>query len=309
MLVNRAFEAMLAVPRSELLGRTVFDVHTLDDARSIDDADDESIQSSDGVTYKELELDMPLRGARLQATRRLVIKDGQGEAKCLIAVIEDVTERKKAEQRIAFLAHHDALTGLANRVALVQKIEEAAARQRRRNEPFSVLLLDLDRFKEVNDTLGHPAGDTLLTEVAMRLKSLLRETDVLARLGGDEFAIIQAGESDPRGAAQMLAERILEFLGKPFAIDGGEINIGTSIGIALAPEHGTGSGELLKMADLALYRTKSAGRNGYSFFDPEMSELASARQEIENDLRRAIQQNELELHYQPILNAKTRKIS
>ena len=104
---------------------------------------------------------------------------------------------------------------------MAQKIEEAAARQRRRNEPFSVLLLDLDRFKEVNDTLGHPAGDTLLTEVAMRLKSLLRETDVLARLGGDEFAIIQAGESDPARRCSELAERILEFLGKPFAIDGG----------------------------------------------------------------------------------------
>jgi diguanylate cyclase (GGDEF)-like protein/PAS domain S-box-containing protein len=309
ILVNRAFETMLGIPRSELLGRTTFDIHRPKDAKNVDDADTEAIQNSDRVSYNELEVDTLLRGARLQATHRIVIKNNQGDAKVLITVIEDATERKKAEQRIAFLAHHDPLTGLANRAALAQKIEEAAARQRRRNEPFSVLLLDLDRFKEVNDTLGHPAGDTLLTEVAMRLKSLLRETDVLARLGGDEFAIIQAGESDPRGAAQMLAERILEFLGKPFAIDGGEINIGTSIGIALAPEHGTGSGELLKMADLALYRTKSAGRNGYSFFDPEMSELASARQEIENDLRRAIQQNELELHYQPILNAKTRKIS
>jgi diguanylate cyclase (GGDEF)-like protein/PAS domain S-box-containing protein len=309
ILVNRAFETMLGIPRSELLGRTTFDIHRPKDAKNVDDADTEAIQNSDRVSYNELEVDTLLRGTRLQATHRIVIKNNQGDAKVLITVIEDATERKKAEQRIAFLAHHDPLTGLANRAALAQKIEEAAARQRRRNEPFSVLLLDLDRFKEVNDTLGHPAGDTLLTEVAMRLKSLLRETDVLARLGGDEFAIIQAGESDPRGAAQMLAERILEFLGKPFAIDGGEINIGTSIGIALAPEHGTGSGELLKMADLALYRTKSAGRNGYSFFDPEMSELASARQEIENDLRRAIQQNELELHYQPILDAKTRKIS
>jgi diguanylate cyclase (GGDEF)-like protein/PAS domain S-box-containing protein len=309
ILVNRAFEMMLGIPRGELLNRTTFDIHRAKDAKSIDDADTEALQNSDRVSYNEFEVDTLLRGARLQATHRIVIKDKHGDAKVLITVIEDATERKKAEQRIAFLAHHDPLTGLANRAALAQKIEEAAARQRRRDEPFSVLLLDLDRFKEVNDTLGHPAGDTLLIEVATRLKSLLRETDVLARLGGDEFAIIQAGESDQRGAARSLAERILEILGKPFAIDGGEINIGTSIGIALAPEHGTGSGELLKMADLALYRTKSAGRNGYCFFAPEMSEVASARQEIENDLRRAILQNELELHYQPILNAKTRKIS
>jgi diguanylate cyclase (GGDEF)-like protein/PAS domain S-box-containing protein len=308
LLVNRAFEAMLGVPRGELLGRTVFDLHTPGDARRIDDADTESVQSADGVTYSEIELNIPLRGARWQATRRLVLKDSQGEAKCLIAVIEDVTERKKAEQRIAFLAHHDALTGLANRIALAQKIDEAAARQRRRNEPFTVLLLDLDRFKQVNDTLGHPAGDTLLIEVAMRLKSLLRETDVLARLGGDEFAIIQAGETSQRDAARALAERVIATMAKPFAIEGADINIGTSIGIALAPEHGAGSDSLLKMADLALYRAKSAGRNGYCFFAPEMSEIASARQEIEGDLRRAVQQDELELHYQPIVDAKSHRI-
>jgi diguanylate cyclase (GGDEF)-like protein/PAS domain S-box-containing protein len=308
VLINRAFETMLGIPRSDVLGRTTFDIHRAKDAKSINDADTESLQNSDRVSYNEIEVDTLLRGARMQATHRIVTKNDQGDAKFLIAVIEDATERKKAEQRIAFLAHHDPLTGLANRAALAQKIGEAAARQRRRDEPFSILLLDLDRFKEVNDTLGHPAGDTLLTEVAMRLKSLLRETDVLARLGGDEFAIIQAGESDQRGAARALAERILELLGKPFTIDGDEINIGTSIGIALAPEHGTGSDELLKMADLALYRTKSGGRNGYCFFALEMSEVASARQEIESDLRRAIQQNELELHYQPILDANTRKI-
>jgi diguanylate cyclase (GGDEF)-like protein/PAS domain S-box-containing protein len=308
LLVNRAFETMLGIPRSELLDRTSFDIHRAKDAKNIDEADTESLQNSDRVSYNEVEVDTLLRGPRMQATHRIVIKNNQGDAKFLIAVIEDATERKKAEQRIAFLAHHDPLTGLANRAALAQKIEEAAARQRRRDEPFTVLLLDLDRFKEVNDTLGHPAGDTLLSEVAMRLKSLLRETDVLARLGGDEFAIIQAGESNQRDAAGALAERILKLLGRPFAIEGGEINIGTSIGIALAPEHGAGSDELLKMADLALYRTKSAGRNGYCFFAPEMSEVASARQEIESDLRRAIQQNELELHYQPILDAKTRKI-
>jgi diguanylate cyclase (GGDEF)-like protein/PAS domain S-box-containing protein len=308
LLVNRAFETMLGIPRGEALGRTVFDIHSAKDAQAIDQADTESLADGDRVNYREIEVDTALRGARLQATHRLVIKNNQGEPKCLIAVIEDATERKKAEQRIAFLAHHDALTGLANRAALIQKIEEAAARLRRRDEPFTVLLLDLDRFKEVNDTLGHPAGDTLLTEVATRLRSLLRETDVLARLGGDEFAVIQTGETNQREAARALAERILEMLGRPFSIEGGDISIGTSIGIALAPEHETGSDELLKMADLALYRTKSTGRNGYCFFDPEMSEVASARQEIETDLRRAITQNELVLHYQPILDAKTRRV-
>jgi diguanylate cyclase (GGDEF)-like protein/PAS domain S-box-containing protein len=309
VLVNRTFEAGIGLPRSDLLGRTVFEVHKPGDAQLIDDADAECLQGGDSVNYNEIDLDTPFRGVRTLATNRFAMRNSQGNPEYLIAVIEDVTERKKAEQRIAFMAHHDALTGLANRAALVQRIDEAAARRRRRGEPFTVLLLDLDRFKQVNDTLGHLAGDALLIDVAGRLRSLLRDTDVLARLGGDEFAIIQASQVDQREAAMSLAERIIEMIGKPFEVDGGNITIGTSIGIALALEHDAGSDTLLKMADLALYRAKSAGRNGYCFFDPEMSQVASARLEIENDLRRAIRQNELELHYQPIIDTKTRKIS
>jgi diguanylate cyclase (GGDEF)-like protein/PAS domain S-box-containing protein len=308
ILVNRAFEAMHDMPRSELLDRTAFDIFKHDDAVRINNNDIESIEAPDNIVVREQEVESPKRGTRVQATNRMVIRDSAGAAKYLIVVIDDVTERRKTDQRIAFLAHHDALTGLANRTALTQKIEDAAARQRRRGEPFSVLLLDLDRFKQVNDTLGHPAGDTLLTEVAARLNGLRRETDTLARLGGDEFAIIQTGEVNQREAASALANRIIEALGKPFDIEGGDINIGASIGIALAPEHDTSSDNLLKMADLALYRAKSSGRNGYRFFDPEMSELASARHETEIELRRAIQHNELELHYQPIIDTKTRRI-
>ncbi len=308
LLVNRAFETMLDLTRTELLGRTSFDLFPAETAQRIRDTDVEFLRNFDDVFLKELEIQTPKSGTRIQATKRIAIRDSEGVARYLVVVIDDITERRKAEQRIAFLAHHDPLTGLANRAALTQKIDEAAARQRRRGEPFSVLLLDLDRFKHVNDTLGHPAGDTLLTEVAGRLKELLRETDTLARLGGDEFAIVQAGEAAQREAATALANRIIDALGKPFVIEGGDITIGASIGIALAPEHDTGSDNLLKMADLALYRAKSAGRNGYRFFDPEMSELASARHETEIELRRAIAQGELELHYQPIVETKTRKV-
>ncbi len=308
VLINRAFEIMHDLPRSQFLGRTVFDTYTPEDAARLHGYDIEALNSSDGMLAGEMEWQSVKRGRRVQTTSRIVLRDSNGEPKYLIGVIDDVTERRKTDQRIAFLAHHDALTGLANRVALTQKIEEAAARQRRRGEPFSVLLLDLDRFKQVNDTLGHPAGDTLLTDVAARLNGLVRETDVLARLGGDEFAIVQAGEAHQREAASGLANRIIEALNRPFDIEGAEINIGVSIGIALAPEHDTSSDNLLKMADLALYRAKSGGGSGYRFFDPEMSELASARHETEVELRRAIQQNELELHYQPIIDTKTRKI-
>ena len=308
LLVNRAFEAMLDLSQSDLLGKTVFDIYRNKTAELIDNGDSETLRSSDGITYSEYEVESRKGGTRVHATNRIVIRNPQGDAKYLIAVVEDVTQRKKTEQRIAFMAHHDALTGLANRAAVTQRIEEAAAHHRRRGDAFTVLLMDLDRFKNVNDTLGHSAGDALLREAAVRLKAFLRETDVLARLGGDEFAVIQSGETDQREAASVLADRIIEVIGKPFDIDGTEVNIGTSIGIAMAPEHGTDPDNLLKMADMALYSAKSGGRNGYRFFNPEMGAAVNARNTLDNELRRAVQQDELVLHYQPIIDAKTRRI-
>jgi diguanylate cyclase (GGDEF)-like protein/PAS domain S-box-containing protein len=305
ILVNRSFEAALKLPRSEALGKTVFDVYREQDAVRIDAADNEALAAESGVHSSDYEIEMPPGRSRIIATNRIVVRDSQGQPKHLVVVIDDITERKKSEQRIAFMAHHDVLTGLPNRLAILEKIEEAIARHRRRGDPFAVLLLDLDRFKHVNDTLGHAVGDALLRETAVRLKTSLRETDVLARLGGDEFAIVQDRGDDQRGDACALADRIIEIISEPFNIEGNEVNIATSIGIALAPEHATNSDSLMKMADLALYRAKSTGRNGYRFFDPEMSMAASARHELENDLRRAIQQDELELHYQPIVDTKT----
>jgi len=308
VLVNRAFQAIIGLEREELLGKTVFDFYNERTAEFIDDADSDFLRDNSGDKYREYDVDTRLDGLRIYATNRIVIRDGHGDAKYLIVVIEDITERKKSEQRIAYMAHHDALTGLANRAAVAQMIEEAAARQRRWGNPFTVLLLDLDRFKHVNDTLGHSAGDALLRQAAARLKTLLREGDMLARLGGDEFAVIQSGETSQREAASILADRIIEIIAKPFNLDGNEVNIGTSIGIALAPDHGTNPDSLLKMADMALYGAKSGGRNGYRFFDPGMGEAANARHVLENELRRAVQQNELELHFQPIIDTKTRRI-
>lgn len=157
---------------------------------------------------------MPGGESRILATNRIVVRDSEGNAKHLVVVIDDITERKKSEQRIAFMAHHDVLTGLPNRLAVMEKIEEAVARHRRRGDSFAILLLDLDRFKHVNDTLGHAVGDTLLRETASRLKASLRETDVLARLGGDEFAIVQDSESNQREAASALANRVIEIVSR-----------------------------------------------------------------------------------------------
>jgi diguanylate cyclase (GGDEF)-like protein len=197
------------------------------------------------------------------------------------------------------------VTGIANRTVLREKLEEAAARSRSDRERFTVLILDLDEFKYVNDTLGHGAGDQLLKELALRLQSSLDETGTVARLGGDEFAIIQAGETNQRERAIALAIKLLDIVARPFDIDGHNVIVRTSIGIALAPENGTEPGELLKRADLALYRAKSDGRNGFSFFDEEMSKDATARHRLLNDLRAALSRNEFELHYQPLVDAKT----
>jgi diguanylate cyclase (GGDEF)-like protein len=286
----------------------VFDIYRTKDAERLDATDSEALAGATGPYPGDYEIEMPGGSSRILATSRIVVRDTQGAPKHLIVVIDDVTERKRSEQRIAFMAHHDVLTGLANRLAIMEKIEEAVARHRRRGDSFAVLLLDLDRFKHVNDTLGHAVGDALLRETAVRLKASLRETDVLARLGGDEFAIVQDRENNQREAAAALASRITEVISKPFNFEGNEVNIATSIGIALAPEHAANSDSLMKMADLALYRAKSAGRNGYRFFDPEMSLAASARHELESELRRAIQHDELELFYQPIVDSKTSAI-
>jgi len=220
---------------------------------------------------------------------------------------EDITERALNEKRIAYLAQHDLLTGLANRALFTEKLDDVAKRLQRHGTTFTVLMLDLDRFKYVNDTLGHPAGDQLLIEVAKRLRSSLRDTDVLARLGGDEFAIIQEGEKDQSEGAIALAFRVISLIEQPFDLGGHRVGIGTSIGIAFAPEHGAEAATLLKRADLALYAAKSAGRNDFRIFEPELIEAADVQRSMESELRQAVAQGQFELHYQPIVEVKTRR--
>lgn len=221
---------------------------------------------------------------------------------------EDITDRALTEKRIAFLAQHDLLTGLANRALFAEKLNEAAKRLKRHGTTFTVLMLDLDKFKHVNDTLGHPAGDQLLVEVAKRLSSSLRETDILARLGGDEFAIIQENEKNQNEGAIGLALKIIALIDQPFDLNGHRASIGTSIGIAFAPEHGTEPEKLLKKADLALYATKSAGRNDFRVFEPELTAAADHQKQMELELRQALSQNQFELHYQPIVDVGSGRI-
>jgi diguanylate cyclase (GGDEF)-like protein len=225
-----------------------------------------------------------------------------------LATHEDITERRRAEAEIVHLARHDALTGLANRASFNSRLEEASKRLRRNGGAVTVMMIDLDRFKAVNDTLGHPAGDQLLVEVGKRLQSTVRETDVLARLGGDEFAVIQEGEANQREAAIALALRIIDAISRPFDLNGHRASLGTSIGIVLDPEHDSDPEGLLKRADLALYDAKANGRNDYRFFRNELLEVADTQRTAENELREAIERQEFELFYQPVVDAKTRAL-
>ncbi len=225
-----------------------------------------------------------------------------------LSIMEDITERRRAEAEIVHLARHDVLTGLPNRAQFNEKLEEAGRRLNRGGAAITVMMVDLDKFKAVNDSLGHAAGDALLIEVGRRLKSTIRETDLLARLGGDEFAIIQEGGPCQHEGAIALALRIIGAISEPFDLNGFEANIGTSIGIAMAPEHGSEPEGLLRNADLALYTAKAEGRNDYRIYHSDMLRTATSQQLAESELRDAIANRQFELHYQPVVDVKTRRI-
>ncbi len=218
-----------------------------------------------------------------------------------VSTHEDITDRRKAEAQIAYMAHHDVLTGLPNRVRFREQMDMALGRLPRGGS-FAVLCLDLDNFKSVNDTLGHPVGDALLTEVGTRLQRCVRQDDSIARLGGDEFAVIQAA-SNPR-RAEALARRIVNELSGPYEVAGHRVVSGASVGVALAPHDGTDADQLLRNADMALYRAKADGRSTFRFFELAMDAAAQARRNMEMDLRHALQAGEFELYYQPLFDAR-----
>jgi diguanylate cyclase (GGDEF)-like protein len=243
-----------------------------------------------------------LGDGRVIAIRHMPMEDGGW-----VATHEDITEQRRSEAQIAHMAHHEALTGLPNRVRFREEMDRALTGVRK-GEKLAVLCLDLDHFKAVNDTLGHPIGDTLLKAVAGRLSECLRDTDTIARLGGDEFAIIQVDVDQPNQSIAA-AERIIERLTEPFDLDGHHVVIGTSVGIAVAPSDGRDPDQLLKSADMALYRAKMDGRGTFRFFESEMDAKMQARRELELDLRRALANGEFELFYQPLVNVQANRVT
>ncbi len=223
-----------------------------------------------------------------------------------VSTHEDITERERAAARIAHAAQHDLLTGLRNRVGWKAALEAAAGRAAEGSD-FSILLVDLDRFKAVNDTFGHAVGDKLLTEVADRMNNCVRTIDVVSRLGGDEFAVLCGPSEDARETAVSVAARLLTTVSAPYDIDGQELIVGASIGVAVAPAHGRTADELMRNADAALYQVKANGRNAFRVFDDRLAAAADDRRRLEGDLRGALARGELELHYQPVVSIADRR--
>ena len=224
-----------------------------------------------------------------------------------VATHEDITEQRQSEIKIEYMAHHDALTDLPNRVLLNDRLEQALC-QVQPGEMIAIHHLDLDQFKAVNDTFGHPCGDRLLRIVAERLRRLIGETDTIARMGGDEFVIVQAMIADPTEATS-LAQAVIDGLSEPYDLDGQQAVIGVSIGISVGPGDGSSPDKLLRNADLALYRAKSDGRGAFRFFELAMDLQMQTRRVMEQDLRKALPSGEFELHYQPVVNLASKEIS
>jgi diguanylate cyclase (GGDEF)-like protein len=244
-----------------------------------------------------------LDGDQTIAVSRRMMADGGS-----VVILEDVTERKRAQERIIHLAKFDELTGLANRAQFRERISGMLAAVHERQNHLAIHLIDLDRFKSINDTLGHPIGDKLLKEVAFQLTSVISPGDMITRFGGDEFVVLQIGAERRQDAAR-LALCLTRTLKRPFDIEGHRIDIGASIGIAMAPTDGVDADELLKKADMALYAAKNDGGNRHRFFAMDMEEAVQQRRDLERGLRDALGSEQFQLHYQPLVNLRTGRIT
>ncbi|HTA99041.1 MAG TPA: EAL domain-containing protein [Bradyrhizobium sp.] len=300
LLVNRVAETQFGLSHEQIIGKTAADLFEKPLAGQITADDDRSLQSTDVLLLDEHRWESTVSGSLIITSKRIGIRDQDGAPRYIINVVEDVTERRRADEKIAHLAHYDALTDLPNRVLFRERIEREL-KTTGRGRQFALLYIDVDEFKGINDSLGHHVGDELLKAVACRLRSCVRDTDMVARLGGDEFAVIQTDVGDVDDVVEFVT-RIQEAIRQPHECLGHQLSTDASIGVALAPQDGTDLDQLIKNADLAMYGAKASGRRTYRFFEPDMDARAKARLTMERDLRQALLDGGFEIHYQPLVD-------
>lgn len=307
VLVNRVAETHFGLSSNDIVGKTAVDIFPAPAADKILADDDKALQASDGLLLEEHPWEHQASGHRFITTTRIAIRDQAGENRYLVNVVDDVTERRRADEKIAHLAHYDALTDLPNRVLFREQIERELQRARRGGQ-FALLYIDIDEFKGINDSLGHHVGDELLKAVAGRIRGCIGENDLIARLGGDEFAVIQTAVDSAADVVEFVT-RIHEAIRQPYQCLGHHLSTDASIGIALAPQDGTEMDQLIKHADLAMYGAKADGRRTYRFFEPAMDASAKARLSMEQDLRQALIDGGFEIHYQPFVDLQRNEVT
>ena len=302
LLVNRVTEQQFGFAGEAIVGKTAFDLFPEAAAQKITADDDRSLQLAEGLFLDERPWESQALGRRYITSRRIAIRDQADAPRYLVNVVEDVTERRQANDKIAHLAHYDALTDLPNRVLFREQIERELQKAAD-GQPFALLYIDIDEFKGINDSLGHHVGDELLKSVALRIKDCLKEGDLIARLGGDEFAVIQTAISG-KPDVEAFIRRIHEAIRQPYQCLGHHLSSDASIGIALAPQDGTDLDQLIKSADLAMYAAKAGGRRVHRYFEQAMDASAKARLTMEQDLRRALADGSFQIHYQPLVDLR-----
>ncbi|HLG81572.1 MAG TPA: EAL domain-containing protein [Bradyrhizobium sp.] len=307
LLVNSVAEYQFDMVREDIIGKTAFGIFNEDTAASITSDDDKALACGDGSFHDEHLVDTKMMGPRYITCRRINVRDAAGEPRYIINVVDDVTERREANEKIAHLAHYDALTDLPNRVLFREQIERELGRARDGGQ-FALLYIDIDEFKGINDSLGHHVGDELLKTVASRIRACIKPNDLIARLGGDEFAVIQTAVTSTAEVVDFVT-RLHETIRRPYQCLGHQLSTDASIGIALAPQDGTELDQLIKNADLAMYAAKAGGRRTHRFFEPSMDASAKARLVMEQDLRQAMADGGFELHYQPLVNLRSGEVS
>ncbi|MGA9465004.1 MAG: EAL domain-containing protein [Terracidiphilus sp.] len=291
-----------------MIGRTDADIFSAEHANQALADEREVLRTGQPMIEREEKETWPDGSETWSVTSKVPFRNRKGQVIGTMGFAHNITGNRQAEQRIRHMSLHDSLTGLSNRILLEDRLSQAIAFAERNQKHVAVLLLDLDRFKDVNDSFGHSVGDRLLQLVAARLKACLRETDTVARLAGDEF-VIALPMTDHLEGIEQVAKKILESLSRPFDVPGHELQLSGSMGICQFPEDGNNSEELLQFADVAMYEAKQRGRGRYCFFSPTLTEAARRRQKLESDLLQASARDEFVVHYQPIVATDSDRIT